>query len=220
MESRMRKSARFMPSPSMAVALLALFIALGGSAWAVAKVGTKQIKNNAVTTPKIKNGAVTAPKLKPGAVNGSKIADGAVAGAKLGTGAVTGPKISSGAVGTGALADLSVTAAKITPGAVGTEALANQSVTAAKIADGAVGGSKVAITSVNGNPVVIPVGNSGLATATCPEGKTAVSAGFQANSVEVAVYQHYVAGGTAFVYAASPAGSASPVQVTAQAVCI
>lgn len=210
MESRMRKSGRFMPSPSMGVALLALFIALGGSAWAVAKVGTKQIKNNAVTTPKIRNSAVTAPKLKAGAVNGSKIA----------TGAVTGPKIASGAVGTGALADLSVTAAKIGPGAVGTEALANQSVTAGKIADGAVGGSKVAITPVFGTPISIPVGASGSATATCPEGKTAVSAGFQANNPHVEVIQQYVAGGNAFVLAISPAGSPESVQVTAQAVCI
>jgi hypothetical protein len=32
--------------------------ALGGTAWAVKKIGTKQLKNNAVTSKKIKNGAV------------------------------------------------------------------------------------------------------------------------------------------------------------------
>lgn len=52
----------------MAVALLALVVALSGSAYAVTKVGTKQIKSNAVTTPKIRNGAVTAAKMAPGVV--------------------------------------------------------------------------------------------------------------------------------------------------------
>jgi formylglycine-generating enzyme required for sulfatase activity len=53
------------PNHSTVVAYLALFVALGGSAWAVAanSVGTKQLKNRAVTTKKIKDGAVTAPKL-------------------------------------------------------------------------------------------------------------------------------------------------------------
>jgi formylglycine-generating enzyme required for sulfatase activity len=53
------------PNHSTVVAYLALFVALGGTAWAVAanSVGTKQLKNKAVTTKKIENGAVTAPKL-------------------------------------------------------------------------------------------------------------------------------------------------------------
>ena len=47
----------------------ALFIALGGSAYAVTElpknsVGTKQLKDSAVTTKKIKNGAVTGAKIK------------------------------------------------------------------------------------------------------------------------------------------------------------
>lgn len=56
------------PSPSMAVALMALFVALGGTSYAAAtlaknSVGTKQLKNGAVTTKKIKNHAVTASKI-------------------------------------------------------------------------------------------------------------------------------------------------------------
>ena len=63
-----------MPSPAMVVAVAALVVALGGSAWAVTKIGTAQIKNNAVTTPKLKNKAVTAAKLKGAAVTAPKIA--------------------------------------------------------------------------------------------------------------------------------------------------
>ena len=56
------------PSPAMAVALAALFVALGGTSYAAFSlpknsVGTKQLKKNAVTTSKIKKGAVTASKI-------------------------------------------------------------------------------------------------------------------------------------------------------------
>ena len=53
---------------SNVIATLALFLALGGAAYAATKlpknsVGSKQLKPNAVTTAKIKNGAVTGAKV-------------------------------------------------------------------------------------------------------------------------------------------------------------
>lgn len=59
------------PSPALVVALIALFVALGGTSVAAISalpknsVGTKQLKNKAVTSTKIKNGAVTAAKINP-----------------------------------------------------------------------------------------------------------------------------------------------------------
>lgn len=57
------------PSPAMLVAMVALFVALGGSSYAALalprnSVDTKQIKKSAVTTKKIKNKAVTSKKVK------------------------------------------------------------------------------------------------------------------------------------------------------------
>lgn len=54
--------------PALAISVLALFVALGGTGYAAFSlprnsVGAKQLKRNAVTTPKIKNGAVTGPKM-------------------------------------------------------------------------------------------------------------------------------------------------------------
>jgi hypothetical protein len=59
---------RFRPSPALVVSLIALFVALGGTSYAAFavpanSVGTKQLKNAAVTGAKIKNGAVTASKI-------------------------------------------------------------------------------------------------------------------------------------------------------------
>lgn len=68
------------PSPAMIVAVAALVVALGGSAYAVNKVGTKQLKKNAVSTKKIKDDAVTAAKLANNAVTQAKLANGAASG--------------------------------------------------------------------------------------------------------------------------------------------
>jgi hypothetical protein len=52
------------PSHKTVVAYLALFIALGGSAYAVTKVGTADLKNGAVTSPKIQNRTITGRDIK------------------------------------------------------------------------------------------------------------------------------------------------------------
>ena len=56
------------PSGATLIAVVALFVALGGTGYAAFSlpknsVGSKQLKNNAVTTSKIKNRAVTAGKI-------------------------------------------------------------------------------------------------------------------------------------------------------------
>jgi hypothetical protein len=61
------------PSPALVIAILALFVALGGSAYAAGKIGTKNIKANAITTSKIKKNAITTTKIKNEAITGAKI---------------------------------------------------------------------------------------------------------------------------------------------------
>src|SRR5437763_15864275 len=75
------------------MAAIALFVSLGGGAWAAItlpnnSVGTKQLKNAAVTAQKIKNNAVNRFKIVGGAVGQGKLANGAVTRSKLGSGAV------------------------------------------------------------------------------------------------------------------------------------
>jgi hypothetical protein len=50
------------PSPSMVVALIALFVAIGGGAYAATK-----LPNNSVGPAQLKKGAVTPPKLSASA---------------------------------------------------------------------------------------------------------------------------------------------------------
>jgi 2',3'-cyclic-nucleotide 2'-phosphodiesterase (5'-nucleotidase family) len=78
---------------------IAVFLILGGaSAWAAKKIGTNQLKANAVTTGKIKNEAVDVSKVKNGAVTNPKIADGSVTTAKIAEGQITTERIANDAV--------------------------------------------------------------------------------------------------------------------------
>jgi hypothetical protein len=66
------------PSPALIIALIALFLSLGGTSYAAINlpaksVGTKQLATGAVTAAKIKAGAVTTAKVKDGAVTAAKI---------------------------------------------------------------------------------------------------------------------------------------------------
>jgi hypothetical protein len=66
------------PSPTLVVSVIALVVALGGTSYAAFtlpknSVGTKQLKDEAVTGTKIKSRAITSTKIKNGAVTKAKL---------------------------------------------------------------------------------------------------------------------------------------------------
>src|SRR5215204_5804450 len=111
------------PSPAMIVAVIALFVAIGGVGYAASKIDTEDIKSQAVTKPKIAKKAVTTGKLGARAVE---------------TGEIGGEAVRSG---------------KIRDGAVKTDDLQDQGVTTDKLADSAVNGGKVQDDSLTGSEI-------------------------------------------------------------------
>ena len=117
------------PTPAMVVALIALFIALGGPAQAKrAIIDGKVLKRNSVTTRAIKNGSVAKADLSRTAVKSlertpvnsvtsAQIADGQVLSKDIGAGAVTSTALGSG----------SVTASKLAAESIGGGSVANGS---------------------------------------------------------------------------------------------
>ena len=105
-------------SSAHVIALAALFVALGGTAFAAATIGTNDIKNQAVTKPKIAKKAVTT----------GRIADQAVTERTLRDQAVTNPKLADNSVDSAKIADSSVTASEL--GGTTQVVSANTSVTA------------------------------------------------------------------------------------------
>jgi hypothetical protein len=132
----------------MLVALLALFIALGGPAQARRIIDGGEIKRGTIRSVQIKDHTIAMKDLNPvvvrelevtpansvtdrqlaaNAVTTPKLAGASVTAGKLGSGAVLGSNVADGAIGTGKLADGSVTGAKIADGTLTTADVARYS---------------------------------------------------------------------------------------------
>src|SRR4051794_6598593 len=87
------------PSASTVVALLALFVALGGTGYAAVKINGKNIKAKTITGTKLKNRTITGTKLKNNTLTGKQIAESKLATvprAKLATSAGTANGVAGG----------------------------------------------------------------------------------------------------------------------------
>ncbi|HMO00750.1 MAG TPA: hypothetical protein PKD59_15160 [Miltoncostaeaceae bacterium] len=150
------------------MATFAVFVALGGTAFAAATIGTRDIQNGAVTAPKVRDGAVTAAKLANGAASAPKIRNGAVTAAKLAAGSVTAAAIGDGTVGTAELANSAVTSAKLAPG----------SLRADLFAPGQTPGLDPAKLSVRVGNLNLAGGATDTVAVACPAGSHVVSGGY------------------------------------------
>jgi hypothetical protein len=103
-------SGRGLPSPSICLALLALFISLGGTTYAVTSlprnsVGTEQLRDRAVTEDELSNSSVITRKLANGAVTNRKIARGTITGSRLAPNTLGGLQIDESLLGPVPLAE-------------------------------------------------------------------------------------------------------------------
>ena len=89
-------------------ATLALFLAMGGTAYAVT-----QIDPNSVNTAAIQDKAVTQPKLHSNSVNSSKIVDGSIASVDLADGSIGNSQLAPGAVTGDKVANKSISLANL-----------------------------------------------------------------------------------------------------------
>lgn len=165
---------KYRPSPAMVVAMIALFVSLGGSAFAALNlpkdsVGTRQLKSGAVTGAKLHNNAVSSSKVKdhsllatdfkagqlPRGSQGPQGPPGPPAGAAGGdlSGSYPQPVIRVGAVTNSKLANPSLTISpgtglsgggSIALGGSGTMSVAHGGIGATQLADGAVTSTKFA----------------------------------------------------------------------------
>jgi hypothetical protein len=160
---------------ALAVAGLALFVALGGTSYAAGLlIGTKQIKNNAVTSKKIKDNRVSSSDLKNNGVQSADIADGTVAltdlnaplqakvngvggglvdTGQLANGAVTNPKLAPNSVTSSKVASNSLTSGDLGSSSVGSSEIAGGAVGTSEIATGGAAGAEIATNAVQGDEV-------------------------------------------------------------------
>ena len=182
------------------LSVTALFVALGGTAFAAVKLAPGQVKtvnlaNQAVTNPKIKTQAVTSGKIKNNGVVTADLANGSVRGAKIANGGIGSGKLGKEVVLNSNIAKKAVTESKLGAEAVTTGKLLNEAVTSAKISTAVWAQllknvTYVTETSVNDSETEKTV------TASCPPGKEAIGGGARINSpstVKVAINGSYPA---------------------------
>ena len=130
---------RIKPSPAMAVALAALFVALGGGAYAATNlpansVGTIQLSDGAVTNAKLARNSVWNANIGVGSVRIGNMAHNSVWHAQIGTGSVQASNVSAQLLTAGGALTGTYPAPHIANGAVGASQIANGAVGTAQLA--------------------------------------------------------------------------------------
>jgi len=165
----MRRLARNRPSPSMIVALIALFVALSGASYAALSknsVGSKQLKKNAVTTAKIKSNAVT----------GAKVGDGTIEGVDVKDASIGSPDLTDGSVGLSDLGANSVNGSKVADGSLGGQDVTDGSLGAGDVAAGTFLGGSVTVQRFMATSELADGGETSI-DSHCLEGETALGGG-------------------------------------------
>ncbi|MCX6396537.1 MAG: hypothetical protein NTV23_08630 [Propionibacteriales bacterium] len=74
------------PTPAFVVAVTALFVALGGTSYAVTQIGTYGIKDGSILSRDIQDGTIRSADIKTGSVYGVDVADGSLTADDFGPG--------------------------------------------------------------------------------------------------------------------------------------
>lgn len=175
------KTRSFRISPAMILSIVALFVALGGSAYAVG------VGKNTVRSPQIVDGSVRTVDVRDNAVNAAKVAPDAIGNEELAENSVTSQQVVDETLTNQDLGAASVTSSEITDGTVTTTDVADQGLTATDLGANSVGSSELQSSSVRAAELgtIIQVsqteaikGNTNKTAAIlCPEGTTVISGG-------------------------------------------
>ncbi len=166
------------PSPALVIAIIAMFVGLGGGAYAGNKVGTNKLKKQSVTTGKLAPKSVATGKLKGQSVTTGKLADQSVATNKLSDGSVNESKLAEGAVTNLKIAPEAVGNLQISQSAVDGFSIQDGAVSKSKLADEAVGAKQLGNIITRAEAVTILNGQTGGGTALCLPNEKVISGGY------------------------------------------
>jgi hypothetical protein len=215
---------RWLPSPAMLVACVALTVALGGVSYAATvlpnnSVGTAQLKQKAVSAAKLKKNAVTAGKVRKNAITTTKVKDGTLLAHDFHAGQLpAGPQGPAGAAGpqgpAGAAGPQGPKGDKGDPGSQGAQGITGPK--GDKGDSGAPGISGYVRVFGSYTPNISP-GGFGTAEVKCPTGKKVLGGGLD-GFVHLAIRDSYPSSDDRWIIQGLNVGSTSgPFQ--AYAVC-
>ena len=139
----------------MLVAMLALFVALGGPAQAARLINGSDIKAGTVASKQLKDRSIKPRDLSSSAVRMlQSTPDNSVTALKLGEHSVTTRALAPGSVLTGTVGDNSLTAADLADNSVRTEEVADNAIGQSEIRNNGVAASEIADDSIDGGEVI------------------------------------------------------------------
>jgi hypothetical protein len=133
------------PSAPMLVALLALFVALGGPAHAARLINGSQIKRGTVGSKQLKDRSIKLRDLESRAVRSLLSAPDR---------SITTRALAPGSVVTGTVGDNSLTAIDLATNSVGTDEVADNAIGQSEIRNNGVAASEIADNSIDGGEIV------------------------------------------------------------------
>lgn len=139
----------------MLVALVALFVALGGPAHAARLIDGARIERGTVASKQLKDRSIKPRDLHSAAVRMLlSTPDDSISARKLGENSVTTRALAPNSVLTGTVGDNSLTATDLASNSVADEEVAEDAIGPSEIRSNGVGASEIAIDSVDGGEIV------------------------------------------------------------------
>src|SRR3954453_2263909 len=174
------------PSPAMAVALVALFVALGGTGYAVSaipkdSVGSPQLRDPAVKEADLGTKAVGTGKVADQAITREKLAPGAVSGDRVGPDALSGAQIDESTLGRVPSAQDAAHATAAERGGLAARAARAGNADSATHADRAALADKLAGVTRKSQPYSVPDQGYLPLTVACDAGQVAVGGGYESD---------------------------------------
>jgi hypothetical protein len=143
------------PSPSAVIALVALFVAVGGPVQAAKLIDGGDIKKGAIRSKHVKDRSLKRRDLSAAAVRSlTATPQRSIVDAMLADSAVTTRALAPGSVLTGSVGDNSLTAADLAPSAAGADEVADNAVGQTEIRNNGVGASELADNSIDGGEII------------------------------------------------------------------
>ena len=215
-----RTTRSFRPSPALAIACLALFMAFTGSALAIGKnsIRSAQIVNGTVTTADLSRDAVKSGKIANQTITVDDLGADSVNSEELARDAVNSDEIAENAVASPEVAPDSLTASDLGASSVGSSEVTDQSLTANDLAANSVGASELGTTTIRTRSEPIAAGANGSISVGCQAGEQVLSGGGAPSAYGVEMTSNAPSGNGWFYAARNNTGA--DATITVYALCL
>jgi hypothetical protein len=116
---------RARPNHATVVAYLALFVALGGTAYAAATIGSAEVINNSLLSEDVKDATLTGGDLREGTIGSGRIADGSIIGGDIKQNTIGSLRIADNSVASADIKNFDLTGQDIAVDAIGSAHIAD-----------------------------------------------------------------------------------------------